>query len=138
MPDSWSIGVRLIFLPGGQELLAFALLSAEVAPVAVRVLDMERFPWQPWREREYQLPIDVVARLHANLARQYPELLPAKPFNGFDGIDVRLAITRVGVTPADAQMFRFRMWTPEFHTNPAVEVVWDLLEPWRAERSCGS
>ena len=129
---SWSLGVRVVFLPGGTEVAAYAALPAEVRPVPVRVLDMGRFPWGPWREREFELAADVVARLHATLARGYPKLLPADPLEGFDGIDVRLGVELVGADPADCRMFRFRMWSRDFSPGvPAVQVVWDLLDPWR-------
>ena len=129
---AWSLGVRAVFLPGGTEVAAYAVLPAEVRPVAVRVLDMGRFPWGPWREAEHTLAPEVVARLHAVLTAGYPELLPAEPFQGFDGIDVRLGVERVGAEPADCRMFRFRMWSREVSPGvPAVQVVWELLDPWR-------
>ena len=131
--DSWSVGVRAVFLPGGEEVLAFAVLPATVAPVQVRVLEMRRFPWEPWREHEYLLTAEVVGRLHATFAREYPDLLPTDPSLGLDGIDVELGVERVGAQPADCRRFRFRMWSCDCSTVPAVEVAWDLLDPWRLE-----
>lgn len=128
----WSLGVRAMFLPGGPEVAAYAVLPAEVRPVSLCVLEMGRFPWGPWREAEHMLSAEVVARLHATLTASYPELLPTAPFQGFDGIDVHLGVERMGAQPVDCRAFRFRMWSREFTPDvPAVQVVWDLLDPWR-------
>lgn len=93
---------------------------------------MGRFPWGPWREAECSLSADVVARMLTTLAAGYPELLPSEPFRGYDGIDVKLGVERVGTETADGRIFRFRMWSREFSPGvPAVQVAWDLLDAWR-------
>jgi hypothetical protein len=121
-----------VILPHGNDIMFYAELPAEVRPTPVRILDLDRFPLGLWREGEYILSAEVVARPHATLAA-YPELLPSDPTEGFDGMAVRLDIERLGERPRNRNTFRFRMlWTRrELCSQPAVQMAWELFDAWR-------